>query len=491
MNPILRWDEHQEAARDAAIHAFARTLDPADPFVAIFRDAALPMAISDPTLADNPIIYANDAFERLTGYSRNEVMGRNCRFLQGPLTNAAHVDRLRDAIERQVKIELDLLNHRKDGTPFWNRLAVAPVFDANGTVRYFIASQHDVTLERNRLAGHQADQRALQDEADRSRVRIEPSAAQIEAAMRAARLGVWTFDPATRRFDATAACKTVFGRTPDDTFGYKQLMDIIEADDRQGVVDAFETTTARRVPWDIEFRIVTLTGETRWVSICGELAEGLNGGPVTMSGVSADVTDRKRTEDHRSVLANELTHRVKNTLATVSAIVNQSLRDAASMSAARDTIGGRIASLAVAHDLLLRDEVEGASISDIVRGVMAPFDDGVGKLFTVSGPYVRLEPRVTLALSMALHELATNASKYGALSTGGGHVTIEWSVGIGASGRQLSFRWTEDGGPRVSPPEKTGFGSRMIERVLVQHTRGDAAVEYRPEGLVFTICAPL
>ena len=489
--PTLHWDKQQEMARDAAIHAFARSLDASDPFVVMFRDAILPMAISDPTLADNPVIYANDAFEQLTGYPRDEVIGRNCRFLQGPLTDIADVACLRDAIARRVRIEIDLLNHRKDGTPFWNRLLVAPVFDAAGEVRYFIASQHDVTLERDRLVQLEASQHELQAVADRTRAELADSASRLDFALRAARLGAWTFEPATRLLDASDGCKAVFGRAPSDTFGYDEFCDTIHPEDRDRVLSAIDATASRGAGYDIDYRIVLPSGETRWVAIRGELLSRRDGSPLSMSGFSTDVTERKRIEEHRVLLADELTHRVKNTLATVSAIVNQTLRDATSMSEARDAIGGRIASLAVAHDLLLREEVEGASIGDIVGGVMAPFDDSRGRLFTVSGPYVRLEPRVTLALSMALHELATNASKYGALSSDGGHVTIEWHVEIGAGGRHLAFRWQEEGGPPVTPPDRTGFGSRMIERVLAQHMRGAAQVDYQAEGLVFTIDAPL
>ncbi|WP_254606352.1 PAS domain-containing protein [Sphingomonas bacterium] len=487
----LPWDKQQDPVRDAAIDAFASSLDPSDPFVVMFRDAILPMAISDPTLADNPVIYVNDAFVQLTGYPRDEVVGRNCRFLQGPLTDAADMTCLRDAIARRVRIEIDLLNHRRDGTPFWNRLLVAPVFDGRGEARYFIASQHDVTLERVRLVRLEAEQREMQAAADRSRMELADSASRLGFALRAARLGAWTLEPASRLLDATDGCKAVFGRSPADAFGYDEFFGAIHPDDRDRVLAAFEATASHGADYDVEHRIVLPTGETRWIAIRGELLSRRDGSPLSISGFSTDITERKRVEEHRALLAGELTHRVKNTLATVSAIVNQTLRNATSMSEARDAIGGRIASLAVAHDLLLRDEVDGASIGDIVGGVMAPFNDERGRQFTVSGPDVCLEPRVTLALSMALHELATNASKYGALSLDGGHVTIGWSVGTAAGGRHLAFRWQEEGGPPVSPPERMGFGSKMIERVLAQHLRGDVKVDYRREGLVFTIDAPL
>ncbi len=481
----------EDAERVAAIAAFVRSLDAADPFVAIFNDANLPMAISDPTLADNPVIYVNFAFERLTGYPQPEVVGRNCRFLQGPQTKAEDVARIREAVAKSERVEVDLLNYRKDGTPFWNRLLVAPVLDQNRQLRYCIASQHDVTLERETLVKLAAEQRELEASAADTKAQLADSTARLDFALKAGRLGSWTFDPGSRHVDASNGCKIVFGYAPESEFGYAEFVGSIHPDDRAQVLSAIQATADTGCDYDIEYRIVTGGGELRWVAVRGELLTRADGTALTMTGFSTDISERKRVEEHRALLAGELTHRVKNTLATVSAIVNQTLRDAVSMSDARDTIGARIGSLAIAHDLLLRDEVDGATIADIVSGVMAPFDDGRGRLFSVDGPNIRLEPRVTLALSMALHELATNASKYGALSTDGGHVSITWSVGIGDGGRRLAFAWEESGGPVVTAPTRTGFGSRMIERVLAQHMRGTATIEYRSTGVVFVIDAPL
>jgi PAS domain S-box-containing protein len=474
-----------------AVAAFEQSLDRTDPFVAGFEDSNLAMAISDPALDDNPIIYVNAAFERLTGYRRDEVVGRNCRFLQGPLTDPRDVGALRDAVACETRIEIDLLNHRKDGSAFWNRLLVAPVFDAAGTARYFIASQHDVTLERDRLVQLIAEHKALEADAADAQARLADSAAQLAFALRAGRLGAWTFEPRAQLLNASAGCKAVFGRDADAVFGYDEFQAAIHPEDLARVLDAIAATLRDGSDYDIEYRIVTPGGEVRWVAIRGELLQRADGTPLSMTGFSTDITERKRVEEHRALLAGELTHRVKNTLATVSAIVNQTLRDAGSMDEARDTIGARIGSLAVAHDLLLRDEVAGATMGDIVAGVMAPFDDGRGRLFTIAGPVVQLEPRVTLALSMALHELATNASKYGALSVASGHVTIAWQIVVGDQGRRLAFRWEEENGPVVTPPTRTGFGSRMIERVLAQHLRGAAKIDYAPAGVVFTIDVPL
>jgi PAS domain S-box-containing protein len=137
-----------------------------DPFAAAVRATRMPMIVTDPNQYDNPIVFANNAFLKLTGYTRFEVLGRNCRFLQGPETNSAAIDRIRDAIRQQVDIRVDLLNYRKDGSTFHNALYVGPVRDADGKVVYFFASQLDVsehyalTAEIERLKGELAEARA-------------------------------------------------------------------------------------------------------------------------------------------------------------------------------------------------------------------------------------------------------------------------------------------------------------------------------------------
>ena len=138
-----------------------RVSDSSDPFAAAVKATRMPMLITDPHRPDNPIIFVNDAFIKLTGYGRDEILGRNCRFLQGQETDPRDVARIRDSIERRVPVELELLNHKKSGEVFWNRLLISPVFNDEGQLTYFFASQFDVTLERERLVGLERDRDAL------------------------------------------------------------------------------------------------------------------------------------------------------------------------------------------------------------------------------------------------------------------------------------------------------------------------------------------
>ncbi|AWN42750.1 hypothetical protein DK389_22400 [Methylobacterium durans] len=242
---------------------------------------------------------------------------------------------------------------------------------------------------------------------------------------------------------------------------------------------------------NIEYRVRTPAGEVRWLHIRGQTFYGVDGQPLSMAGVSIDITDRKRSDEHRALLAGELNHRVKNSMATMQSIAYQTLRNAASLDDARVTLEARLQSLAAAHDVLTRASWEGATLAEIVDGGLQAFRNGSAGRFKVGGPKVWLTPRLSLAFVMALHELATNAVKYGALSNDKGRVILNWDIVDGSQPPHLWLRWEELGGPPVVAPTRTGFGTRMIERALASELGGTAEIEYRPRGVVFTLEAPL
>ena len=178
---------------------------------------------------------------------------------------------------------------------------------------------------------------------------------------------------------------------------------------------------------------------------------------------------------------------MKNTLATVQSLAMQSLRDG--QTSGREDFEGRLIALSRAHDILTNENWQGAWLEEVVRQTMAPFS--ASERVAVQGPAVRLTPKQSLAISMALHELATNAAKYGALSTDRGRVRIEWTVTNGAAPARLHLTWSEQDGPAVRPPEKQGFGSRLISRSLANELSGTAQLEFRPDGVVCLISTPI
>jgi two-component sensor histidine kinase len=180
---------------------------------------------------------------------------------------------------------------------------------------------------------------------------------------------------------------------------------------------------------------------------------------------------------------------VKNTLATIQAIAAQTFHAARSLPQAQEAFTARIMALAEAHDILTRENWEGAEMEDVLDR-LRNLHGGRG-CFVFSGPPVWLSPRMALSLSMALHELATNAVKYGALSTPDGQVRIEWTVTAGPDGARLTLTWTESGGPPVTVPTRRGFGSRLIERGLRAELSGEARIDFAPAGVICRIEAGL
>jgi PAS domain S-box-containing protein len=197
-----------------------------------------------------------------------------------------------------------------------------------------------------------------------------------------------------------------------------------------------------------------------------------------------DITERKEAEEHQRLLVNELNHRVKNSLATVQAIAAQTLTGVDGD--VRERFTARLMALARANDLLVAKTWEGATLREIAEQVASPHAGD--ERFTIDGPDLHLSPRAATAVALALHELATNAAKYGALSSPNGQVELSWTMdGKGA----FELIWRETGGPPTSPPERTGFGTRLIQKGLSNELKGQVRMDYQPTGLVCILSAPL
>ena len=479
----------EEEAR--IIRELTRGKDGPDPFASAVRATRMPMLITDPRLPDNVIVFVNDAFVKLTGYQRSEILGRNCRFLQGPETDADDVARVRDAIGARVPIEIDLLNYKKDGSHFWNRLLVSPVFAEDGHLLYYFASQYDVTLERERLVRLQHDRDALEIEVGRRIEELRASEQRLQFALEAGRLGSWSINLDTQRLTASDECKKICGRAPSDPLSLDDLRASIHPDDRQIQTDAIERAVAEGSLLDVEYRLYTPAGELRWVQIRGQASYRADGTPLMIVGTTQDVSERRRADEHRSLLAKELGHRVKNTLASLQAIVVQTLRRATSVEDAGRTIEARIQAMSAAHDLLVSEQFESASLRSLLDRTLAPFGvDDPGR-FRLVGQDLHLPPHLVVAFALALHELATNATKYGALSTADGVVEVVWSMDHGPHSDSLHLTWRESGGPSVVKPARTSFGTQLIQRVLAREINGSAAIDYHPAGIVFQAVVPL
>ncbi len=266
-----------------------------DPFVAAVRATRMPMVITDPRQHDNPVVFANDAFCRLSGYPRKEILGWNCRFLQEPETDPDSVRRIRAAVRGRESIEIDIRNRREDGKLFWNRLLLAPVQDAAGGLAYFFASQVDVTLERERLAGLETRNAALMAElSDRLRAQ-QASEARMRFATEAGRLGIWELDLRPRALTTSRVARENFGRDPDIPPAYADLRAAIHPGDRRRVQAAVARSIRTGDDYTVEHR-VRRRGGIGWVEVRAQVLKGPDGTPLLMAGTSLDITGRKRAE---------------------------------------------------------------------------------------------------------------------------------------------------------------------------------------------------
>ena len=306
------------------------------------------VCLSDASQDDNPIVFCNKAFERLTGYEHDEIIGRNCRFLQGPDTDPKQVAKIRDALRKEDLVVIELLNYRKNGTTFWNTLHLGPIYDDGGNLIYFFGSQWDVT----------------------------------------------------------------------------------------------------------------------------------------------DIHQSRSEERHAKAIAREISHRMKNVFAVIGGIVNITGRsmDARDVAA---KINERVQALGRSYEPTLDDAALGAiRVGQAIRSVLQPYDPEFDRI-GFNGNGVRVEPNAISAIGLTLHELATNATKYGALSNEVGTITVSWNLEANESGRNtLHIEWKEQGGPAIDG-EPTGGGTGFdIAETLLRHSRGTMTKAWEEDGLRATIIVP-
>ncbi len=233
-------------------------------------------------------------------------------------------------------------------------------------------------------------------------------------------------------------------------------------------------------------------GSQFWVSMFVTPVKDEQGKIVQHFASFVDLTSFKAEQATCKLLIGELNHRVKNTLATVQSIVRQALRAGIDPALIRESIESRIFALSRSHDLLSRENWKGAGLHDLIDTSLEPFavTNGAVERFTVEGDNLQVPPKTALALGVALHELATNALKYGAFSNDAGTVSVNWGIETSPSGKRLVLHWREKDGPEVTPPSRKGFGSQVIERGLAHELDGEVRVDYPPTGVVCTINVP-
>jgi PAS domain S-box-containing protein len=279
------------------------------------------------------------------------------------------------------------------------------------------------------------------------------------------------------------AAERIFGYSASEAIG--QPITLVIPQDRQSEeveiltrirrgerIDHFETMRQRK------------DGSLVDISLTVSPVKNANGIIVGASKIARDITQQKRTQEQISVLAREAEHRSKNILSNVQAIINLSQSDTSE--SLKEVISGRIQAMANVHSLFVETRWIGAEVTAIAKQELAPYLDEHDTRVRIEGPPTVLEPTAAQAIAVVLHELATNASKYGALSNAKGRIGLAWSH---SEDRKLVLRWTELGGPKVNAPERKGFGSRLIEGTI-RPLGGEALFDWRVEGLVCEIALP-
>jgi PAS domain S-box-containing protein len=298
---------------------------------------------------------------------------------------------------------------------------------------------------------------------------------------------LWVRDAATLRFEyVSPAFETIYGVPLAEVMRgdtLRRWARLIHPEDRERALDGMRRMRrGERV--EMEYRVVHPDGRVRWVHDTDFPLLDTSGRVQRVGGIGQDVTEAKEAEERQRRMTRELDHRVKNVLALVQALAFQTLEAGGPPEAFADAFAGRLDALARAHGLLTATGWAGADLRDLVEETLAPYLDGNAGT-AADGPAVALPPRRAVSLAMVLHELATNAAKYGALSVPGGRVEVRWSVDRGGEGEpRVRLVWREAGGPAVREPEHKGFGTALIEQTIEADLDGSGELRFGRDGLV-------
>ena len=315
--------------------------------------------------------------------------------------------------------------------------------------------------------------------------------ARRSVALEAAGLASWVWDARSDTVECDALLPVLFNLQPTTRLTARRLFSAIDRRDVGQTERWFRNDLHDGDEFAGEYRI-RHADPTRWLAARGRVIErDAEGRPALIFGVNYDISEAKAGEERQRVLLRELNHRVKNTLATVQSLASQTVRHARDPNEFLSAFSARLQALGLAHGLLSDHEWRGIRIADLVRREVKPFDDTEGGRILISGQNILLSPDQAVGLGLILHELASNAMKYGSLSVPAGSVRLDWRVDGPPGGRSIAIEWKEVGGPAVSPPDRIGFGSILIGRSLAKVLSSEVSHVFAPDGVIASIAMPL
>jgi PAS domain S-box-containing protein len=424
-------------------------------FRSVFQMAPVAMSLS--TLRDGRYIDVNAALLAQTGYRREEIIGRTARELS-VYVDQADFDRVRELLTSEGKIrglEIRLRGKEDVRTVLFSADTISL-----GNEPCLMTASIDITDRKS-------VESALLESEQRYRDLVD-NANDIVA----------TVDLEGRFTSVNPAVERLLGQKPEDLIG-TSVSTFIPSEERPKHESMLQRKLEGEGSTRYETQIQSRDGRRLTLEVNSKLIRDSDGQPVAIHSISRDVTERKEAEERQTLLLRELQHRAKNLLAVVQSITVSTLRNSRVDAPLHDALLGRIQALARAQEFVAKGSSGGASIDEIVRAELAPF----GARTSIEGPAIIARTSFAQMFALVVHELATNATKYGALTTREGVISIRWSV----EGGVLRFSWIERGGPAVQPPTRTGFGTQLIKVALDQAP----AISYSSDGLEYLVSIPL
>jgi len=449
----------------------------------------VPLAIAVTLGPEQKFAFANRLFRSALSVPDEDLVGRTVQEVMGD-RYTPDIFSLREKVFQTGEAQ-ELKDHplvlTPETTTYWD-IKLLPVRDGDDRISGILA-----------LAAHVTERVKARSEADLKAREIALHNERLALAVEATELGLWEWNAQTGETFWSDRQKDVFGLPRDAPATYEFWLSALHPEDRERVVSSIGALSDPRSggQLQIEHRVIRPDGEVRWILSRGRmLYEIVNGElkPARVLGTILDITDRRRGEEIRQLLVQELNHRVKNLFAMTNGMVALTARTAQTPKQMAQALRGRIEALARAHELI-HPAITGSepkdgetSIDGIVRAILAPHvSQDASSQMILEGPPMRIGPKAATVLTLVLHELATNAAKYGALSVPEGHLRIAWT-----GSATLTLLWQEENGPRVqNVPGAEGFGSKLVRRSVTDQLGGAIAYDWRPEGLQVRIELPL
>ena len=428
---------------------------------------------------DGNITDWNEGATRILGWSSHEICGKPADVFFTPEDREAGIADVEMRSAMEVGRGNDERWHiRKDGSRFWANGEMMTLRDERGQAIGFLKILRDRTEQREAVA------------------RLQASEARLQTIINTVPVGIMFAEAPSGRIVGRNERMQEIAGTPSS--GSKSIQDYgtwrsFHADGRR--VEAYEYPLARVIGEGADKAFLQVHYERRdgsriWLELAAAPVRDSHG---TLSGAVVAVLDvdaRKAAEAAQALMNGELSHRMKNLMSIVLSITHATMRNATDVVDARKVLTDRLITLGKAHDLLLTGQMAPAPLTNVVTSGIGVHADETGR-FEIEGPAVVVGEGVALALAMMIHELTTNAAKYGALSNEEGRVAITWSLIDGEHGPDLRIAWRESGGPPEVEPSSRGFGSRLIERGVTGHVGGSVSIDYARTGVICVVQAPL